>query len=207
MINNEHPDMLKEKNLKLARAILGNIAGKGLTVPFWILARLLEMGVAGVEVFFNPSYYYDPSPIIFSSPEDDKRKKKKKIKFKETTVRQSLWRLKKQGFIEKKEGKYSLTRTGRILMQYVVRRSRATSVKWDGKFRVVIFDIPEKERKSRNWLRQELYLLKYQKLQESVFIGKYPLPADLIKDLKRYNIGNYVNYLMVDKVYKNSAPT
>lgn len=195
--------MLKGKNLKLARAILGNITEKSLTAPFWILATLLEMGAAGIEVFFNPSYYHIPSPIIFDDFQDKKRNKKKKLRFKEMTIRQSLWRLKKQGFVEKKEGKYSLTQTGRLLMQYVIKRKRAISEKWDGKFRVVIFDIPEKERKTRNWLRQELYLLKYQKLQESVFIGKHPLPADLIKDIKRYKMGNYVNYLMVDKVYKN----
>jgi len=162
--------------LKLARAILGNIAEKSITAPFWIMARLLEMGVAGVEVFFNPSYYYDPTPVIFDDLVDKKKIKKKKLKFKEATVRQNLWRLKKQGFVENKEGKYSLTPVGRILMQYIIKRKKAVNAKWDGKFRVVIFDIPEKERRSRNWLRSELYILKYQKLQESVFIGKYPLP-------------------------------
>jgi DNA-binding PadR family transcriptional regulator len=195
--------MLKEKNLKIARTILSNIAEKSVTAPIWILTTLLEMGAAGVEVFFNPSYYYDPTPVIFDGIERGKTRKKKKIKLKEATIRQSLRRLKKQGFVEKKEGKYALARTGKMLMQYVLRRQKAISAKWDGKFRVVIFDIPEKERKTRNWLRQEFYFLKYQKLQESVFIGKLPLPPDLIKDIKRNKIGNYVNYLMVDKVYKN----
>ena len=195
--------MLRGRNLKLARAILGNIAEKSLTAPFWILATLLEMGAAGVEVFFNPSYYYDLSPIILADFESKKSCKKKKLKFKEMTIRQSLRRLVKQGFVEKNEGRYSLTRTGRLLMQYVIKRKKAVNTKWDGKFRVVIFDIPEKERKMRNWLRQELYFLNYLKLQESVFIGKNPLPADLIKELKVNKIGNYVNYLLVDKVYKN----
>jgi len=75
--------------------------------------------------------------------------------------------------------------------------------KWDRKYRVVIFDIPENKRKIRNWLREELYLLDYKKLQESVLIGKYALPDDLIEEIKKYKIGNYVNYLLVDKVYKN----
>lgn len=194
--------MLKSKNLKFARAISGHLLEKSLTAPFWVLATLLELGMASFEIFLNPSLYNDPSPYIFENFGLQKNIKKKK-KIKEITIRQILRRLRKQGFVEKKGNKYFLTRTGRLIMEYVMKRRKALNVKWDGKYRVVIFDIPEKERKMRNWLRQELYLLNYQKLQESVFIGKYPLPADLIKDLKRSKIGNCVNYLLVDKVYRN----
>jgi len=62
---------------------------------------------------------------------------------------------------------------------------------------------PEKQRKIRSWFRQELYLLNYKKLQESVFISKYSLTEDLIKEIKSHKIGNCVNYLLVDKIYKN----
>lgn len=195
--------MLKGKNLKLARTITGHLLEKSLTAPFWVLATLLELGMASVEVFLNPSIYNDPSPYIFENFGREIINKKKKTKIKEATIKQNLWRLRKQGFIEKKKNRYFLTKTGKLLMEYVMVRGKTINVKWDKKYRVVIFDIPEKERKTRNWLRQELYLLNYQKLQESVFIGKHPLPADLIKDLKRNKIGNYVNYLLVDKVYKN----
>lgn len=195
--------MLKGKKLKLARAITGDVIEKSLTAPFWILTTILEMGAASMEIFLNPSIYGDPSPYIFENFENKKTAKRKKAKLKESTIKQSIWRLKKQGFVEKKGNKYFLTKAGKLVIEYVMKKIKAVNVKWDGKHRVVIFDIPEKERKARNWLRQELYLLNYQKLQESVFIGKYPLPADLIKDLKRNKIGNYVNYLLVDKVYKN----
>ena len=88
-------------------------------------------------------------------------------------------------------------------MQYVVSRKRSVNQKWDSKYRVVIFDIPEKESEKRNWLRQELVLLKYGKLQKSVFVGKHPLPADLIREIKSSKMGNYVNYLLVERIYKN----
>lgn len=195
--------MLKGKNLKLARSIAGDIAEKSLTAPFWVLATLLELGLAGIEIFLNPSLYNDPSPYIFENFGNEIKAKKRKVKIKEATIKQSLWRLRKHGFVEKREDKYCLTQAGKLVMEYVIRKKKAVIAKWDGKYRVVIFDIPEKDRKTRNWLRQELYLLNYQKLQESVFIGKYPLPADLIKDLKSNKIGNCVNYLLVDKVYKN----
>ena len=197
--------MLKGKKLKLARSITGDLVEKTLTAPFWVMAVLLELGIASMEVFLNPSIYNDPFPHIienFALQENIKNIKKKK-KIKEATIRQSLWRLRKHGFVEKRKDKYILTKAGRLVMDYVIKRRKTVSKKWDGKYRVVIFDIPEKDRKMRDWLRQELYFMEYQKLQESVFIGKYPLPANLIKDLKRNKIGNYVNYLLVDKVYKN----
>lgn len=43
--------------------------------------------------------------------------------------------------------------------------------KWDGKWRVVIFDIPEKQRYLRNLLRQCLRNWDFRKLQASVFVS------------------------------------
>lgn len=73
--------------------------------------------------------------------------------------------------------------------------------KWDKKYRVVIFDIPEKKSGDRIWLREELYLLKYKQLQKSVYFSKFPLSTDIIKEIRQRKIGNYVNYLLVNKIY------
>lgn len=195
--------MLKVKNLKLARTITECVIKGTLGATAWVLITILEMGAMSAEVFLKPSVYGNPYMNFLDSFEGGKIPTKKKKRPEITAIRQSLWRLRKQGFVEKKEGKYFLTKKGKSLMRYVLNRKRSVSKKWDGKYRVVIFDIPEKESKKRSWLRQELYLLGYQKLQKSVFIGKHPLPADLIKEIKTAKIGNYVNYLLAEKAYKN----
>ncbi|MFH0969425.1 MAG: hypothetical protein V1804_02870 [Patescibacteria group bacterium] len=102
-----------------------------------------------------------------------------------------------------KEGRFTLSLVGKILAKYIISRKKVLNKKWDGKYRVVIFDIPEEKRKIRDWLRGELDLLDYKKLQKSVFISKFSLTSDLIKEIKNKKIGSYVNYLLVDKVYKN----
>ncbi len=196
-------NMPKEKNLKLARMITENIIKGTLGATAWILMTLLEMGASGIDVFLNPSPYRDHSVYLFENFESKGNPKRKKEKPRETAVRQSLWRLRKLGFVEKRESKYFLTKAGRKLMQYVLSREKAIRKKWDGKYRVVIFDIPEKKRRVRDWLRSELYLLNYKKLQKSVFVGKHPLPSDLIEEIKSAKIGNCVNYLLLEKVYKN----
>ena len=45
--------------------------------------------------------------------------------------------------------------------------------KWDGEWRVVIFDIPDRFKKAREALRRKIMDLGFRKLQESVFIFPY----------------------------------
>lgn len=204
MENNKKTKNKTDKNRK--SRVAGTIAEKLISNSFnasaWIFCLLIDMGELTIEAFLNPSYYAD-LPSTSSRIFENSSLPKKKSKFKETAIRQSIWRLKKLGFVEKKEGKIALTLAGKILAKYIINRKKILNKKWDGKYRVVIFDIPEKQKETRNWLRKELYLLNYKKLQMSVFISKYSLTEDLIKEIKRRKIGNYVNYLLVNKVYKN----
>lgn len=187
---------------KISHALARNILTGTFNATAWIFETLIFAGVLTIDVFLNPSPYADRSGlVVFDNRSSFKEKPKKKVK--EPTVRHSLWRLQKQGFV-KKEGKlYRLTDKGKKLADYILKRKKIINKDWDKKYRVVIFDIPEKRSRERDWLRQELYFLEYKKLQESVFISKHPLVPDLVKEIKRKKLGNYVNYLLVDKVYKN----
>jgi hypothetical protein len=188
----------KEKlGLKMARGILSGTV----SATAWIFETLIFMGALTIEAFLNPSYYADLPATGFGFEKD--LPKKKKPAFEEVTIRQSIGRLQKLGFVEKIGGKYTLSEKGKKLADYILARKKNLESKWDGKYRVVIFDIPEKQSHVRDWLRRELYMLDYKKLQKSVFIGKQPLPKDLIQDIKRQKIGNFVNYLLVEKTYKN----
>lgn len=193
--------MKKEKlGMKIARGIL-----KGtFSATTWAFALLIDMGELTISAFLSPSIYADfPSASCSIFNGGDSPKRKNRLSVKEITIRQSIRRLQKHGFVEKIGGKYMLSKKGKELADYILARKKSLISKWDGKFRVVIFDISEKKSKVRDWLRKELYMLNYKKLQESVLIGKYPLPKDLIKDIKRQKISNGVNYLLVEKVYKN----
>ncbi|KKP92528.1 MAG: Transcriptional regulator, PaaX family [Candidatus Moranbacteria bacterium GW2011_GWE1_36_7] len=196
----ENEKKIKKENFK--KAITKSVLKNSLTATAWVFSAVFELGEVTISSFLSPSLYADlPGGNLFaiSCVSSNKRKSK----FKEITIRQSIRRLQKQGFVEKKGLKFALTVKGQELAKYILGRKNVQMRKWDKKYRVVIFDIPESKRKIRNWLREELYLLDYKKLQESVLIGKYALPDDLIEEIKNYKIGNYVNYLLVDKVYKN----
>lgn len=180
--------------------IAKSIIEKSFSATAWVLGALLQMGEITFEVFLSPNIYADLPPSFYENSPDLKKGKKKPS---EPAIRQSLWRLRRAGFVEKRNGKFVLTKSGEKVIKFAISRKQAVSAKWDKKYRLVIFDIPENKNNARDWLRGELYLLEYKKLQKSVFIGKLPLPEDLIKEIKKKKVGNYVNYVLAEKVYKN----
>ena len=64
---------------------------------------------------------------------------------------------------------------------------------------IVSFDVPERRRHWRDWLRFQLASLGLQKLQLSVWIGKVKLPEEFLEDLKKFQLLTYVHILSVGK--------
>ena len=66
---------------------------------------------------------------------------------------------------------------------------------------IVIFDIPEKERWKRNWFRRVLWVIGFTKLQQSVFVGHYTIPKQLLIDVEKLSLRRCVHFFTV----KNSG--
>lgn len=105
-------------------------------------------------------------------------------------VRSTAYRLQKDGIVaaEDYDGDVvlSLTKEGEHkLAQYRARALKEEFVpeRWDGKWRIVIFDILENRRARRDWLRRELRNAGFVRLQNSVWAAPYPC-EELISLLK-----------------------
>jgi len=72
--------------------------------------------------------------------------------------------------------------------------------KWDNKWRLVVFDIPEAKRLARDVFRAKLKELGFLKLQDSVFILPYPCKKEINKILDFYNLQKYVYYIEAEKI-------
>lgn len=71
---------------------------------------------------------------------------------------------------------------------------------WDGKWRVIIFDVPEKRKGLRDKIRLTLNNIGFVRLQDSVFVYPYPC-EDLIVLLKAdFKIGKDVIYIIADSI-------
>ena len=70
-------------------------------------------------------------------------------------------------------------------------------VKWDKKWRIVIFDIPEKKKKAREALRRKLKGLGFQELQKSVFVYPFECEDEIDFIVEVFEIRSYVRFLRV----------
>ena len=72
--------------------------------------------------------------------------------------------------------------------------------RWDQKWRLLIFDIPERRRKTRAQIRVTLVSLGFVRLQDSVWVYPYDC-EDLITLLKAdFKVGKDVLYVIADKI-------
>ena len=77
--------------------------------------------------------------------------------------------------------------------------------KWDKKWHLVIFDIPEKKNKERRALSVKLKDLGFYPLQESVFIYPYDCRDEIDFVCSFLSVDRYVNYCVVDTLDKKEG--
>ena len=66
--------------------------------------------------------------------------------------------------------------------------------KWDGKWRMVAFDIPEKYKKGRDAFRQKLKGIGFRELQKSVFVFPYDCEKEMFFLIKLFELKKYVRF-------------
>jgi len=71
---------------------------------------------------------------------------------------------------------------------------------WDGKWRIVMFDIPEKLRRLRDSLRLHFREIGLIELQKSVFVYPYPCRKEIEFILEFYNARRYVRFVLAEKI-------
>lgn len=100
--------------------------------------------------------------------------------------------------------KFFLTGEGRLQAKKLKFFGNSISFKkpkkWDRKWRIVIFDIPEKERLFRAILREHLYTLKFFKLQQSVFVSPYPFEKPILELIELYSAKSHVRVITATKI-------
>ena len=80
-----------------------------------------------------------------------------------------------------------------------------SSKTWDKKWRLVIFDVPEKKKKERNALSEKLKDLGFYPLQESVFLYPYECRDEIDFICHFLLIDRYVNYCIIESLDKREG--
>jgi len=121
----------------------------------------------------------------------------------DNTVARARKRLVEKGLLSYERGKLRLTNKGSRALKHTdfskygqqnIRR------RWDGRWRLIVFDIPEKKRVLRDKIRNILVAVGFIRLQDSVWI--YPYNCEkLITLLKaELKIGKDLLYIIADEI-------
>jgi CRISPR/Cas system-associated endoribonuclease Cas2 len=62
---------------------------------------------------------------------------------------------------------------------------------------IVAFDVPEKEKGKRAWLRQALKSVGFRMIQKSVWFGRAEIPPEMLSDLQRLHLIEFVEIFSV----------
>ena len=161
-----------------------------------LLGSIAVAGVAGIALLAPPMLRLlknaDPEWLLKRDPG--------------RRLRESALRLKRKGLVEFKsengKKRLRLTPRGEKVMgsiwneTYQLQKPR----RWDERWRLVIFDIPEKQRPTRDKIRHLVSRLGFLRLQDSVWVYPYDceeLVTLLKTDLK---IGRAVLYIIADAI-------
>ncbi len=138
----------------------------------------------------SPSDWIDvfssPLPRISGYPKRDK------------TIKKAISELLSQGKLEYKKDKEKIlirpTKKAFEELSLSLPFYRTFLEKWDGRYRIMMYDIPELNRKQRDALRRIIQIFKLGMWSTSVWVSPYPID-DLVSKLRTLNLEHLVQVL------------
>ena len=143
-----------------------------------------------------------PPEIVY--PEMHRLKREYRRSQARTNFSQFIQNLQNRGYIRVKALKGTrgviLTQKGaeralRIKLKSVKKKRRK-----DNKWIMIIFDIPEKQRRARELFRNALINLGYQKLQKSVWVCHYDVHKETEEAIRAYRSIPYVKLFIIEEI-------
>ncbi|MDP4001329.1 MAG: hypothetical protein Q8P83_03750 [bacterium] len=130
--------------------------------------------------------------------------------FKRYEFHRTVKRLEKKGYIAltktEKGWVVKLLKKGKLYASQIEfeKLTLPRPKKWDGKWRLFSFDIPEEFRNARNMMRRKIKALGCYNIQRSLFVYPYDCMKELQQVADHYKVGKYtvfgeVTYIDVDK--------
>lgn len=155
-----------------------------------VLRTLFATGGIGVALLA-------PNALQLFKELDEGKARRKRLY---TRILQARERLERNGLVRVTGSgpttRVALTSRGMALIERIVANDYTIPepVRWDGKWRVIVFDVREQRRRVRNALRRMLQGAGCIRLQDSVWV--HPYPCDDFVELVRANLKSGVGELL-----------
>lgn len=151
------------------------------------------------EILYTVSNYPGGYRTIYNIIYDSQPPGEEAKKSKENILRATLSRMKKDGLLKNKDRKWSVTPEGDELLKgrnSDIKRFFPTAKGLAQKLQrnlIVIFDIPEKKKRYREWLRSELVGFGFTLIQKSVWLGP-ALPKEFVEYLSEIGLLKHIRF-------------
>ena len=170
----------------------------------WDLYKAAKFTAGALDKFCSARFRGVPGMIDFLKyPNYDDLKKLEEKKLGKERFGRLIKYLKYNDYLYFKKDKNKeaiiLTPKGAERILEIKQKIEGPSKRKDGKWQMVIFDIPEDIRKRRDYFRNGLKRLKYQKVQQSVWI----CPYDVLQETKDLKLGPFVKLLLTKEITIN----
>ncbi len=118
------------------------------------------------------------------------------------TIWKNIYKLKHSSYFKNVNGKLYLTKKGRLEIIKKLIKNKKEKEKWDGKWRAIIFDIPELKRNERSFLRKELRMMGFQEMQQSIWVFPFNIEQEIFALLKLWkkDFAGDIRFLRIEKV-------
>ena len=161
---------------------------------------ILRLAAAGT--FISAALLLPNLPQALEKPLDAAMKKLDK-RSREREIRKALYYMKEQNLLR---GSYEhglkITKKGRSRLEKkdIERLRIPRPAKWDKKWRIIFYDIPETSKYHRNLLAAKLNGLGFYQLQRSVWVHPFPCRDEIEKVTSFYKVSSHVTYLETEKI-------
>lgn len=190
---------LNHKVFSILIYLLSEVAKTAAEDAKGLLDLFCEYSTSSIMQKFRGTYY---SNLEDSMPTGEEMK--------EMTIKKTIKKLELLDYIEIKQDKHdkeqfkfkiSLTRKGaQEYLKYKIEKKKRAE--WDGKWRIIIFDILENQRQIRDLLRNRLRWFGFKELQKSVWVFPYDVRKETeeLLDVCNIDIIGDVKFLIVEKM-------
>jgi DNA-binding transcriptional regulator PaaX len=114
-----------------------------------------------------------------------------------------LYRYEFIGKIKKEDGSFNifLTEKGKWrALNFQLENVKNKKEKWDRKWRMIAFDIPEKYKRGRDALRQKLKKIGFCEMQKSVLITPYDCKKEMELLVKFFELDEFVRFAVLEYI-------
>jgi len=120
------------------------------------------------------------------------------------TVRTIISRMQRDGLLQsRQEGRksfYSLTDAGQEEVSMGAKQIFSISTEWDGRWTVITYSIPEKQRKKRDALRASLRNYGFGDLNPGLWISPHSLPVDAPPKWQEMGVWKYLEHFRAEHI-------